>query len=658
MVKNIKKFRLSLILLFFVSIALFAFGMAGISKTAASAEESAFKMRSGASVRLTEGETGIRFLAYVPEPTENDETEYRMLIVPEKLLTTKNIEENFVNALKEAYPEQAADWENNFWDKAVTPYYSEQLESYVVSGALGVSDAHKNEKFCGIAYYMNGENFVYADYNQNETIFDNARSVSYVASLALNSGDTYTETQTGYLCDYVSAAIPSDGLAFDNKNMYASKIDSVINASLNNEYQLDFKYEVADSNVVTVEAGKIVVKNFGETTVTAKIGNAYSAKITVGCPTDAQLFADATVPDQGINIYHRMGTVATPADESAPEGFENSLKYVLTPGAVVDTGNYYGYPVAFDNLNKYYTAYANRFSVADWSDAYITFKIYNAGTTTMKIGLTKGMDKDTWWVHSTETVEVGVNESKEVVLSVKSAMGITENVFEMEAFKNGARFNIMSYNSFSGVTEDNLADFAQTIYISDFDIVNISQAQKVRNVLLGKFAKAGTPSGGTYGNTGPYMYHFGLLSDSVSTNVVKETDASIKYVMTAESTSNASRYAAAIKLTKAELERIAELSECENFDTATISFWVRNDFATALDVRLYCSEVSIDTTPLVTKTTVANGEWALVEIDVSKMMDNLNKGFAFSISFYYGTGKTGMANGATFYLDGFKVYNK
>ena len=656
MIKRKKTLLTAIIFLF----SLLCFAIGSVCLKPASADTS-FVMESGAYVRVVTGESGIRFRARVSKPNENETREYRMLIVPEKLLTDKNIQDDFVNKLKANYPEQASAWDENFWDKTVIPYYDSKVSSYVVSGALGVADNHHNMKFCGIAYYMDGNNFVYADYNNGETVFDNSRSVSLVSSTTLNSGNEFTAEEKNILKNYVSSAIDGDDLAFSSKNAYVGKVGSIINATLNTVSDLNINYEVADENVAKVENGKIVVKNFGETTVTAKIGSEFSASIIVGCPTNEQLLVDATVPDGGINQYYRMGTVAMPADETAPDGFENSLKYVLTPGGVVGSGNYYGYPVAFDKGNKFWTAYADRFSVTDWSDAYVTFKIYNAGTIDIKIGLTMGMkaDGNLLLTQSSESVTVAVGEAKEVLFSVKAAMGITENVFNTEAFETGGRFAILSLNKINGVTNDTLADYVQTVYISDFDIVSLSQAQKVRNVLLGKFATAGTSSAG-YGQTTPFRYHGGILTDSVSADVVKETDASIKYVMTAEPTTNFSRYAAAIKLTKANLEKIAEIYECTSFENATLSFWVKNEFTTALDVLLFCNiDVSIDDSPLVTKTTVTNnGEWSLVEIDVSLMTEKLNVGHPFSISFYYGTGKTGMSNGATFYLDGFKIYNK
>ena len=372
MIKS-KKYVLVALLLFVASLCLLL-GMTNLGSAKSANADGSFVMESGASVRLVPGESGIRFLAKVPEPTQYSDREYRMLIVPEKLLTDKKIENDFVNKLKANYPEQAANWDVNFWDKAVTPYYHKQLHTYVVSGALGVSDAHHNIKFCGIAYYMDGNNYVYASYNEAETIFDNARSISLTASLVLNEDIGYNTDEKDILRNYVSSALSSEKLTFSSE-FVSAKINSVIDAKLNSISDLDVQYEVGDENIASVENGVITMIGHGSTTVTAKIGDQFSTSITVDCPTMNQILIDATTRDQGINQYHRMGTVATEAGNDAPKGFENGLKYILTPGAVVGSGNYFGYPISLNKNNTKSSAYKDFFSVTDWKNAYVTFKV-------------------------------------------------------------------------------------------------------------------------------------------------------------------------------------------------------------------------------------------------------------------------------------------
>ena len=430
-----------------------------------------FVMENGAAVRVVKGESGIKFIAKVPDPTQGDTKEYRMLIVPEKLLTNKNIEDDFVNELKANYPDQAQNWDTNFWDKTVYPYYDEELSSYVVSGALGVDESRHNEKFCGIAYYMDGNEFVYATHKDSKTIFDNARSISLVSSLALNDADNdFTADEKSILKNYVSSAISASELSFGTE-FISAKINSVLDAKINNVSDLDVQYEVGDENVAKVENGAITLIGHGSTTVTAKIGDQFSTSITVDCPTMNQLLADATAKSKQINQYYVMGSVATEADAGAPDGFKDGLKYVLTPSETTGTGNYYGFPVSLNKNNTKSSAYKDFFSVTDWKNAYVTFKVYNAGTVSVEIGLTQGMTNDTHWALSaTEKVTVAVGEEKTVCFSIKDAMGLTSSPFETEDFKAGRGFNIQTKNVISGLTADTLVDGAQTLYITDFDI--------------------------------------------------------------------------------------------------------------------------------------------------------------------------------------------
>ena len=88
MIKRKKTLLTAIIFLF----SLLCFAIGSVCLKPASADTS-FVMESGAYVRVVTGESGIRFRARVSKPNENETREYRMLIVPEKLLTDKNIQE-------------------------------------------------------------------------------------------------------------------------------------------------------------------------------------------------------------------------------------------------------------------------------------------------------------------------------------------------------------------------------------------------------------------------------------------------------------------------------------------------------------------------------------------------------------------------------------
>ena len=197
-----------------------------------------------------------------------------------------------------------------------------------------------------------------------------------------------------------------------------------------------------------------------------------------------------------------------------------------------------------------------------------------------------------------------------------------------------------------------------SFYIDDFNIVQSDEAdtpktpeEEIQTLLLDSIALSGY-------NSYPYRYHFGLLENSVSQTEYYGSGVSIKYFMQENADYSPSQYGAVpISLNKNTLQEIAEISECSDFSSANVRFYVKNAFATALKVRIYCQEaVSITDAPLFEESVINDGGWHCIEIPISDVLTKLDAGCAFVISSIYTTGTLG--TGAEFYIDGFEIYNK
>ena len=246
--------------------------------------ESAFTMMNGAAVLMndTADESAIRFVANVPDMTDKS---YRMLILPTKILEANEIEaeDDVVGALKGVYKEN---YENYFVDLAVTPFAHEEYGNVVMGAMKKVDSERYAEEYTAIAYYMEGTEYVYAEFSEGVDIYSNARSVSYVASAALNSGDYETadkSAQKTVLENFVSNAIVDD--SFDiaqNDELVKISDEFTLTANVKDTTTLDIKYVSSDENVATVnENGKVSIVGAGTATVTAKIGASFEDAVNI-----------------------------------------------------------------------------------------------------------------------------------------------------------------------------------------------------------------------------------------------------------------------------------------------------------------------------------------------------------------------------------------
>lgn len=168
-------------------------------KLTASAESNAFKVENGASVRLEKEyeNFGIRFKANVGEAV--DGANYKMLILPEELLSIyeKDTSENKADIV--TYMEKLAQKNNGSLAIVDNPTVNEQGEMF--GSIVNILWNNINRKFVAVAYYEQNGSYVVAD-----LATDGARSVVDVSEAALGTNDYEGEANVkdkGYLVEKI-----------------------------------------------------------------------------------------------------------------------------------------------------------------------------------------------------------------------------------------------------------------------------------------------------------------------------------------------------------------------------------------------------------------------------------------------------------------------
>ncbi|MBR2449119.1 MAG: hypothetical protein IKB30_03250, partial [Clostridia bacterium] len=163
------------------------------------ASTSVFEMENGASVRLVEGSSGIRFRVKMDEETKNKveaSSDAGMLIFPQKYLTAEVVsagefmdkkvqDDNSVDNTKLGLYDYI-DVDNG--SEGMTVYQT--ADGWYANGCItGILPANYGLDFAAIAYYFDGTDYVYASFDA-----DFGRSITQVLSTTyLKDGATYGE---------------------------------------------------------------------------------------------------------------------------------------------------------------------------------------------------------------------------------------------------------------------------------------------------------------------------------------------------------------------------------------------------------------------------------------------------------------------------------
>ena len=670
--------------------------------------DSEFVMGTGASVRMstTADESAIRFYAKVSDTTKD----YRMLIVPTAIFEYHDIAatENVVSELKTIYTD---DYATKFNDFEVEPFYAE-IDGYqgnVVMGAMKKVNAdYYAEEYTAIAYYMDGTNYVCASFENGANILTNARTVSFVGSVALNNEDykvtgdeTKTNEQKGALEAFVKGALGGDALVLDQTDGGIMKISDEVTLT-GNTTGLAVKYTSSNEDVATVDnAGKVTFVGEGETTVTAKIGNSFSDTVAYTA-YDADEWANRVVAvnytpnSTDINNY-LTGSLTTSVEEFganvvAPTDTSYSTYIHYTVKGKNSLGNLSANFLNFSNFTETKNTRVTcpmpaplyeEYKTLDWANAYVSFWMYNGTTVEAKV---RGTQKSAGVNYSSGTSESLGNENDFFeMLNAGEWTKVTAKLSDICEITNESflsnNYNLKFWLSF---TDSNYKNVEGTwdFYLTGFEIYTVSAEEQadlantaMNNALLSNY---------TADSSKINKYYPTKLTASVEefdTNFAAPTGTSystyVNYVATGTNSSgglfvnfiNFSNITDTTTLnTRAKLPMSDSLyNQCASLDweNAFISFWIYN--GAAADIELYGTQpfegvnYGDSASEARSRTAIQSlnaGEWTKVTVKLSDICEVTNEGFAaknYNLKLWLsGTNTAFVGNSSNFYLTGFE----
>ena len=294
MKRSMEKLKIGLLAGFMVCTAGFAVSTAGVWAEPVATQE--FAMQSGASVYLPYADegTGLRFTATVDDLTFEN---YGMIIAPYDYFTAAGVEftgnEDYIAMLEAA---------NKTYNKKENMKVAS--DGTIKYSVVNILENNVDRDFIGVAFKDNGGTYEYA-----EVSADNRRSISLVASRALNA-DIAGETD-----DSTSAAIAENKTVLENYVKNAVKLNNggseeftleisgetavtagdsfELNLSAGLAGKIDARWSDSASLLIVSEDGEITASAGGITNVTADIAGLYSATKKVY----------AAEPEEGVVAY-------------------------------------------------------------------------------------------------------------------------------------------------------------------------------------------------------------------------------------------------------------------------------------------------------------------------------------------------------------------
>lgn len=198
------------------------------------ASTSVFEMENGASVRLVEGSSGIRFRVKMDEATKEKveaSSDAGMLIFPQKYLTADVVSAGKFMDKKVQDGNSVDNTKLGLYDYIDVDNGSEGMTVYqttdgwYANGCItGILPANYDLDFAAIAYYFDGTDYVYASFDA-----DFGRSITQVLSTTyLKDGATYGEAIDAVYGDWFGTQ--TNPIQINNKedfNAFAEGIDDV-----------------------------------------------------------------------------------------------------------------------------------------------------------------------------------------------------------------------------------------------------------------------------------------------------------------------------------------------------------------------------------------------------------------------------------------------
>ena len=308
--KTMKKILCSTLAL--VGVCAFSGGLAfaASADTTIQIEGNAFEMQYGASVRTAEP-AGIRFTALVGKDVYNEVSsdpnkDFGMFIVPDSYMEDYEAyidsNPNYAGKYYEYFSEQ-----KKMIDFTYTPdQLTEKDGGYLMRGALSnVLFENLTREFVGVAYIKTTTgNDIFYEYAEFDRV-DNARSISYVASAAINAGEG-SEALDSYLAksayklmgvtynketeEYVYGVNAYDALedieAISPESVYALPsqalaltVGNAASVTSQNLSCLSVEYKSDREDIVSVnDKGVVTALKEGTATITATAGNYISTR--------------------------------------------------------------------------------------------------------------------------------------------------------------------------------------------------------------------------------------------------------------------------------------------------------------------------------------------------------------------------------------------
>ncbi len=390
--------------------------------------------------------------------------------------------------------------------------------------------------------------------------------------------------------------------------------------------------------------------------------------------TFEELIADCYVPDARpeLEYMHAVGQVSVQnADDSVfamPTNFAGTsyLQYDITNKSTLNSGNYHGYAIAMDN-GKYpiNENLLSKFSVTEWSNAYVGFWVYNDSDYTLNM---YAQHEINFSAANTEivTANKGAWTYVEWALTDFDA-SYTTNPFELEKYFLRIGFGFRE----TGVKE--VGGLKTTFYIAGFDIYSKKVEEKpdgektLDELLVGQYSAVKEKDW-------PYTHATGtVIVQDVNKSAVTMPmgfvgDTYLQYVVDTD-TAGQNHYGYAIKMNKG-IEGVSETPASEvlqekfsvtDWSNAYMGFWVyqQSDFTA---FRVYPLG-GVNFGNFEGKTVkVEKNTWTYVEWKISDVFGYTENPFAtdsyfLSVGFGYKGVQTEVgALDQTFYIAGFDIY--
>ncbi len=155
-----------------------------------SGETTSVTMVAGAATRKDTENPGLKFTANISG--YNASVQYGMLILPEAAFDMYTFNDDYVDVLDDAG--------KTYINEICTPYETDEGQWQIACSIVGINEENYTRQFVGIAYTLIEGEYDYADVN----MLDNARSVTYVAQMALKYEANLTGDQENALEAYAN----------------------------------------------------------------------------------------------------------------------------------------------------------------------------------------------------------------------------------------------------------------------------------------------------------------------------------------------------------------------------------------------------------------------------------------------------------------------